>query len=64
MCAGKKIHEVLLDAGNVGVGDIVQKYLKECQLMLIRSASPKHHPVFRSVFVPQLPTPCAGDGET
>ena len=33
VCAGKKIHEILLDAGNVGVRDIAQKYLQECQLM-------------------------------
>ena len=32
-CAGKKIHEVLLDAGNVGVQDISAKYVQECQLM-------------------------------
>ena len=31
--AGKKIHEVLLDADNVGVRDIAQNYLQECQLM-------------------------------
>ena len=39
ICAGKIIHEVLLDAGNVGVGDITQNYLRECQLM-----SSLHHP--------------------
>ena len=39
VCAGKRIHEVLLDAGNVGVGDITQNYLRECQLM-----SSLHHP--------------------
>ena len=33
VCAGKKIHELLLDAGNVGVRNITQKYLQECQLM-------------------------------
>ena len=33
VCAGKKVHEVLLDAGNVDVRDIAQKYLQECQLM-------------------------------
>ena len=33
VCAGKKIHELLLDAGNIGVGDMTQKYLRECQLM-------------------------------
>ena len=33
VCAGKKIHEILLDVGNVGVGDITAKYVQECQLM-------------------------------
>ena len=33
VCAGKKIHEVLLDVGNVGVRDIAAKYVQECQLM-------------------------------
>ena len=33
MCAGKKLHEILLEAGNVGVPDIVRKYEQECQLM-------------------------------
>ena len=33
MCAGKKIHEILLDVGNVGVREIAAKYVQECQLM-------------------------------
>ena len=33
ICAGKKIHEALLDAGNVGVQEIASKYVQECQLM-------------------------------
>ena len=33
ICAGKKIHEALIDAGNQGVPDLVQKYEQECQLM-------------------------------
>ena len=33
VCAGKKIHELLLDVGNVGVRDIAAKYVQECQLM-------------------------------
>ena len=33
VCAGKKIHEILLDVGNVGVRDITAKYVQECQLM-------------------------------
>jgi serine/threonine protein kinase len=33
VCAGKKIHEVLLDPGNEGVRDITGRYVQECQLM-------------------------------
>ena len=33
MCAGKKIHEILLDVGNIGVRYIAAKYVQECQLM-------------------------------
>ena len=33
VCAGKKLHEVLIEAGNDGVEGMVQKYLQECQLM-------------------------------
>ena len=32
-CAGMKIHEALLAAGNVGVQEIASKYVQECQLM-------------------------------
>ena len=33
MCAGKKIHEVLLDPGNEGVREVAGRYVQECQLM-------------------------------
>ena len=33
ICAGKKIHEALLDAGNFGVQVLARKYAEECQLM-------------------------------
>ena len=33
MCAGKKIHEILLDPGNEGVRDIAERHVQECQLM-------------------------------
>ncbi len=33
-CAAKKIHEILLEAGNEGMQETVQKYIKECQLMV------------------------------
>ena len=33
VCAGKKLHEILMEAGNDGVDGVVRKYLQECQLM-------------------------------
>ncbi len=33
VCAAKKLHDVLLEAGNDGVDNIVHKYEQECQLM-------------------------------
>ena len=33
VCAAKKIHEILLDTGNIGVREIAAKYLQECQIM-------------------------------
>ena len=33
VCAGKKIHEVLIDVGNAGVENVAYKYVQECQLM-------------------------------
>ena len=32
MCAGKRLHEALLDQGNFGVENIARKYLLECQV--------------------------------
>ena len=33
ICAGKRIHESLIEAGNAGVQCIAGKYVQECQLM-------------------------------
>ena len=33
ICAGKKIHNALVDAANAGVENIAHKYVQECQLM-------------------------------
>lgn len=33
MCAGKKLHDTLVEMGNVGVEDFTQKFVEECQLM-------------------------------
>ena len=33
ICAGKRIHEILLNVKNEGVPEMVSKYLQECQLM-------------------------------
>ena len=39
VCAGKRIHEILLNIENEGVPEMIQKYQQECQLM-----SSLHHP--------------------
>ena len=33
ICAGKKIHEVLIQADNVGAENLAVKYVQECQIM-------------------------------
>ena len=33
ICAGKSIHETLIERGNFGLENIAQKYVDECQLM-------------------------------
>ena len=33
VCAGKRIHEALLEQDNDGVTNIERKYLEECQVM-------------------------------
>ena len=33
ICAGKRIHDVLIDAANAGVETVAGKYVQECQLM-------------------------------
>ena len=32
MCAGKRLHEELLDQGNIGTANITRKYREECQV--------------------------------
>ena len=32
VCAGKRLHELLLDRDNVGVDHIMRKYREECQV--------------------------------
>ena len=63
VCAGKKIHDILIDAANAGVENVAGKYVQECQLM-----SDLRHPnitLFLGVcFLPDCQTPCAADGET
>lgn len=39
LCAGKKIHDTFLDMRNVGVENVVDKFVTECELM-----SKLHHP--------------------
>ena len=33
VCAGKKIHDILIDDANAGVENAAGKYVQECQLM-------------------------------
>ena len=33
VCAGKRLHEALLDQANAGVADIARKFLLECQVL-------------------------------
>ena len=33
ICAGKKIHDILIDTANAGVENVAGKYVQECQLM-------------------------------
>ena len=33
ICAGKRIHDILIDAANAGVESVADKYVQECQLM-------------------------------
>ena len=35
MCAGKRLHEELLDQGNIGTANITRKYREECQVIYI-----------------------------
>ena len=32
VCAGKRLHEALLEQGNAGVANIARKYILECQV--------------------------------
>ncbi len=34
LCAAKRMHELLLEHGNEGVGETVDRYQRECQLMV------------------------------
>ena len=33
VCAGKRLHDALVEQGNAGVTNITRKYLRECQVM-------------------------------
>ena len=33
VCAGKRLHDALVEQGNAGVSSITRKYLQECQVM-------------------------------
>ncbi len=56
VCAGKKLHESLINVENEGVAEVVRKYLRECQLM-----SSLRHPnitrFFGLCFLPETQLP-------
>ena len=57
VCAGKRMHETLLQRDNEGVANIERKYLEECQVMPTgikakRSLVPSPTPSFSSLAVP------------
>ena len=33
VCAGKRLHDALVEQGNAGVANITRKYIRECQVM-------------------------------
>ena len=39
VCAGKRLHDALLQRDNAGVQNIERKYLEECQVMPMQLAS-------------------------
>ena len=53
VCAGKRMHDALLEQGNIGATNIARKYLEECQVRL-SSASGRHqtdlHSASRFIF--------------
>ena len=50
VCAGKRIHEALLERDNDGVTNIERKYLEECQVMAADSLQVKKLQVFQLMF--------------
>lgn len=55
-CAGKKLHESLVDPGNVGVGSLMATFNRECQLM----ANLRHPHLIQFLgvcFLPAVPYP-------
>ena len=34
VCAGKRIHDALVEQGNASVANIMRKYLQECQVII------------------------------
>ena len=49
-CAGKRLHDALVEQGNAGVANIVRKYLQECQVKFCS-------------FIPRVNFPADGVGE-
>lgn len=56
VCAGKRLHDVLLDVENEGVSNLIQRYLQECQLMS-RLCHPNITQFFGICFIPGVKLP-------
>ena len=60
VCAGKRLHDALLDRDNTGVANIERRYLEECQVILYLqplSESAVNHPG-RSTNLPRWYSSC------
>ena len=57
VCAGKKIHDTLLDIGNIGMENICYQIYTRMPAD-VHPLSPKHHPISGCVLPPQLSAPC------
>ena len=60
VCAGKRLHDALLQRDNAGVANIERKYIEECQVMPTSYQRNKRISFFLMTFKFMF---CAGDGK-